>query len=54
MTEKIYENPLQMKYPRVDSDLLMLAASFKRSPSAPDVFCLLEDKMVRQIQHTHI
>jgi hypothetical protein len=27
-------------YPRVDNDLLMLAASFKRSPSAPELFCL--------------
>jgi hypothetical protein len=27
-------------YPRVERDLLMLAASFKRSPSAPESFCL--------------
>jgi hypothetical protein len=25
----------------VESDLLMLAASFNRSPSAPDDFCLI-------------
>ena len=29
-----------LSYPRVDNDLLMLAASFKRSPSAPELFCL--------------
>lgn len=29
-------------YPRVDNDLLIFAASFRRSPSAPDVFCLLQ------------
>lgn len=28
-------------YPRVDKDLLMFAASFKRSPSAPELFCLV-------------
>lgn len=28
-------------YPRVDSDLLMFAASFNRSPSAPELFCLI-------------
>jgi hypothetical protein len=28
-------------YPRVDNDLLMFAASFKRSPSAPELFCLV-------------
>ena len=28
-------------YPRVDNDLLMFAASFKRSPSAPELFCLI-------------
>uniref|UniRef100_A0A0A9G6T7 Uncharacterized protein n=1 Tax=Arundo donax TaxID=35708 RepID=A0A0A9G6T7_ARUDO len=28
--------------PRVDNDLLMFAASFKRSPSAPELFCLSE------------
>lgn len=26
--------------PKVESDLLILDASFKRSPSAPEVFCL--------------
>lgn len=30
----------EKNYPSVDSDLLMLAASFNRSPSAPEVFCL--------------
>jgi hypothetical protein len=29
------------RYPRVDKDLLMFAASFKRSPSAPELFCLV-------------
>lgn len=28
-------------YPRVDKDLFIFAASFKRSPSAPELFCLL-------------
>lgn len=26
--------------PNVDNDLLILVASFKRSPSAPELFCL--------------
>lgn len=39
------------KYPKVDNDLLMLAASFKRSPSAPEVFCLL--KMEVWLVHAH-
>jgi len=30
----------QLNYPKVDRDLLMFAASFNRSPSAPDDFCL--------------
>lgn len=29
-------------YPRVDNDLLIFAASFSRSPSAPDVLCLFQ------------
>jgi len=31
-------------HPRVERDLLMLAASFSRSPSAPEDFCLLKSK----------
>lgn len=34
-------------YPRVDRDLLMLAASFSRSPSAPEVFCLQYEFPIR-------
>ena len=30
-------------HPNVESDLLMLAASFNRSPSAPEAFCLLHN-----------
>lgn len=30
----------EVNYPRVDKDLFMFAASFKRSPSAPELFCL--------------
>lgn len=29
-----------VSYPRVDKDLFIFAASFKRSPSAPELFCL--------------
>lgn len=37
-------------YPRVDKDLLMFAASFRRSPSAPELFCLFHNNLdqVRQ------
>ncbi len=31
-------------YPRVERELVMLAASFSRSPSAPEVFCLKASK----------
>lgn len=34
------------RYPRVDKDLLMFAASFKRSPSAPELFCLVWIQLV--------
>lgn len=34
------ENGKAKTNPKVESDLLILDASFKRSPSAPDVFCL--------------
>lgn len=27
-------------HPKVESDLLMFVASFRRSPSAPELFCL--------------
>lgn len=30
-----------MTYPRVERDLLILVASLRRSPSAPELFCLL-------------
>jgi len=31
-----------VSYPSVDSDLFIFAASFKRSVSAPELFCLDE------------
>jgi hypothetical protein len=33
----------KITHPRVDNDLLMLAASLRRSPSAPEDFCLQLD-----------
>ena len=35
------ETIIGLNYPRVDNDLIMFAASFKRSPSAPELFCLV-------------
>lgn len=34
------KNRYLIYYPRVDKDLFIFAASFKRSPSAPELFCL--------------
>jgi len=42
------------KYPKVDNDLLILAASFKRSPSAPEVFCLLYMLMITLLVYMHL
>ena len=43
---EIYECCLRARYPRVDKDLLMFAASFKRSPAAPELFCLVRTQSV--------
>lgn len=36
-----YGRKQMIGYPRVDSDLFMFAASLRRSPSAPELFCLV-------------
>lgn len=40
----------QKFYPRVDKDLLIFAASFKRSPSAPELFCLIKVNLLSILQ----
>lgn len=37
-----------MTYPRVERDLLILAASFNRSPSAPEALCLMISRTLNQ------
>jgi hypothetical protein len=39
---------LTLTYPRVERDLLILAASFNRSPSAPDALCLMISRTLNQ------
>lgn len=41
-------------YPNVERDLLMFVASFKRSPSAPELFCLYYETQECGIKHKHI
>lgn len=41
-------------HPNVERDLLMFVASFKRSPSAPELFCLYYQTQECGIKHKHI
>lgn len=40
LNQKSRRDIVQKIYPNVERDLLILVASFRRSPSAPELFCL--------------